>query len=89
MNHAEGRAHLREEVMRRGVVVHGSTGVSFTCTIVDISLGGARIQLYAPELPESDLTLIDAAMGTVHELRIAWRNGPFVGVEFTASVDLP
>ena len=75
--------------MRRGRVVHGATGATFPCTIIDISLGGARLQLYAPELPDGDLTLIDADRGTLHDLRIAWRNGDFVGVAFNATVELP
>jgi hypothetical protein len=82
------RAHPRTEVMRRGVVVD-QAGASFTCAIVDVSLGGARLQLFASDLPGGDLTLIDTAMGTVHELRVAWRNGDFVGVAFTATVALP
>jgi len=32
---------------------------------------------------------VDAAMGTVHQLRVAWRQGPFVGVAFQGSVELP
>jgi hypothetical protein len=85
----DDRAHPREEVMRRGVVVHGATGASIPCTIIDISLGGARLQLYAPNLPGDELSLIDADKGTMHDLRVAWRNGDFVGVAFEATVDLP
>ena len=86
---ADLRAHTRVEVMRRDVVVHRPTGDSFKCVIMDVSVGGARLLLYAPDLPDADLTLIDAQMGTLHELRVAWRNGGFVGVAFTASVALP
>ena len=75
--------------MRRGAVVHGPTGRSYTCVIVDVSLGGARLQLIAPDLPESGLALVDAQRGTVHELRIAWRSGPFVGVAFVGTVEAP
>ena len=85
---SDQRAHPREEVMRRGVVVHAASGRSFTCVIVDVSLGGARLQLYAPDLPDDDLTLLDPHRETAHSLRIAWRNGPFVGVAFTGTVEL-
>ena len=44
---ADQRAHPRQEAMRRGVVVHGRSGRSIPCVIVDVSLGGARLQLYA------------------------------------------
>ena len=83
------RAHPRAEVTRRGMVVHQPTGESFKCVIVDVSVGGARLQIYAEGLPEGDLTLVDAVTGTVHELRVAWRRGDLVGVAFTASVALP
>ena len=35
------------------------------------------------------LTLIDSEMGEIHELRIAWRSDPFLGVYFTSSLSLP
>ena len=82
------RQHPREQVMRRGVLVHGPTARSFTCTIVDVSLGGARLQLFAPDVPETGLTLVDAEQGSVHELRAVWRTEGFLGVAFVASVDL-
>ena len=75
--------------MRRGVVVHGPSGRSFTCVIVNVSLGGAKLQLIASGLPDGDLSLVDAQMGTGHELRIAWRNDPFVGVAFTGTEAVP
>jgi hypothetical protein len=76
--------------MRRGVLVHGPTGRSFTCLIVDVSLGGARLQLTAPEpLPEGQLSLIDGANATLHELRVAWRDPPFVGVAFIGTAPAP
>ena len=85
----ERRRHPREPAMRRGVVVHGPSGRSFTCVIVDVSLGGAKLQLIAPDLPSGDLSLIDGQKGTVHELRVAWRKDPFVGVAFTETASLP
>ena len=86
---AEQRAHPREPVQRRGLVVHGPTGRGFSCVIVDVSDGGARLHLLDPTFPPDELTLIDADMGEIHELRIAWRNGPYVGVAFTSSLPLP
>ena len=85
----EARTHPRTEVMRRGAMVHHASGRSFRCTIIDISLGGARVQLYAPDLPKEDLTLIDREMGTAHQLRVAWSFGPFMGVAFTSTESLP
>lgn len=69
--------------------MHDVSGATFRCTIVDVSLGGARLQLMVPDLPEDQLTLIDTVEGRSHKLRIVWRKGSFVGVEFASSVDLP
>ena len=69
--------------------MHHPSGRSFRCTIIDISVGGARVQLYAPDLPKEDLTLIDRDMGTAHQLRVAWSLGPFMGVAFTSTEPLP
>ena len=86
---AEKRRWPRQEVMRRGVVVHGPSGRSFTCVIVNVSLGGAKRQLTAPGLPHGDLGLVDPQVGAVHELRIAWRRDPFLGVDFTETAAVP
>ncbi len=75
--------------MRRGTVVHESSGRAYRCTILDLSIGGARLQLYAPDLPKEELTLLDPEMSTVHRLRLAWRVGPFIGVSFTTTTALP
>jgi hypothetical protein len=83
------RRHPREQVMRRGAIVHEPTGRSYSCVIVDVSLGGARLQLFAPDLPSDGLNLVDARRGTVHELRVAWRSGPFVGVAFVGTKEAP
>lgn len=69
--------------------MHDATGATFRCTIVDVSLGGARLQLIAPDLPGDELRLIDTAEGRSHELKVVWRKGAFLGVAFTSSADLP
>lgn len=76
-------------VVRQGIIVHDLSGRTFRCTIVDVSLGGARLQLIAPDLPPGDLTLLDRYAGVSHTLRIAWRAGPFLGAAFTSSAELP
>lgn len=76
-------------MVRRGVVLHTESAKTYRCTIVDISGGGARLQLIAPGLPDTGLTLIDAVEARAHEIRVAWRKGPFMGVAFLSSADLP
>lgn len=81
--------HTRTPVVRQGMLVHNLSGDTFRCTIVDVSLGGARLQLIAPDLPAGDLTLLDRHAGVSHALRIAWRAGPFIGAAFIRSSELP
>ena len=69
--------------------MHGPSGRGFSCVIVDLSKGGAKLQLFDPTFPITELTLIDAEVGEIHELRIAWRNDPYLGVAFTSSEPLP
>ena len=86
---SEKRAQPRQAVMRRGVVLDSAGHRSFGCLIVDLSIGGAKLQLFAPGLPNSGLSLIDRQAGRSHDLTIIWRQGPFLGVAFTGTAELP
>jgi hypothetical protein len=83
------RVHPRETVMRRGVVIHSETGQTYRCVIVDVSTGGAKLQLLAPGLPEGTLSLVDLGAAANHDLKVVWRTGPMVGVSFLSSSPLP
>jgi PilZ domain len=55
------------------------------CTILDLSSGGARIQLSDPGVTESNVNLAfskDVRKAT--RCRVVWRKGSIVGVEFLA-----
>ena len=78
----ENRRHLRHRVMRRGVLIHAPSGRSFSCLIVDLSLGGARLHLVAGDIPRRDLTLVDVRAGAAHDLRVVWSAVGVVGVAF-------
>ena len=84
-NWSEKRAHPREQVHRPGVVVHGRSGRSLACTIMDVSAGGARLLLSEPDLPDKGLTLIDQQMKTLADCKVVWRKGHFVGVSFAVA----
>ena len=58
---------------------------AFSCLIVDLSEGGARVQLLGEAPPDGEVTLMDARSGQIHEGRIVWRRGKFVGLSFTAT----
>ena len=82
------RRSNRLVVMRQGVIVTGG-GRRLRCMIVDVGVGGARLQVFSARLPEGRLTLLDPTMATVHELRPVWRRGPLTGVAFLASAEMP
>ena len=81
----ERRAHPREQVQRPGVVVHGRSGRSVACTIMDVSDGGARLLLSESDLPDRGLTLIDQQKKTLADCLVVWRKGHFVGVSFAVA----
>jgi hypothetical protein len=83
------RAHPRETVMRRGMVIHAETGQTYRCVVIDVSSGGAKLQLLVPGLPEGALSLVDLGAASNHDLRVVWRNDPLVGVAFLTSSPLP
>ncbi len=73
--------------MRPGTVVcSGERRVP--CLIVDLGVGGARLQLFSRPLPEEGLTLIDRSACSVHELRVIWRRGPLMGVAFAGTAQI-
>ena len=81
----ENRRHPRHRVMRRGVLIHAPTGRSFSCIIVDISVGGARLHLVGGDLPRKDLTLVDVRNGAAHDVRVVWAAVGVLGVAFDKS----
>jgi c-di-GMP-binding flagellar brake protein YcgR len=78
----ENRRHPRRKVMRRGVLVHAPSGRSFSCIIVDISMGGARLHLLGGDAPKNELTLVDVRAGSSHDLRVVWAACGVMGVAF-------
>jgi hypothetical protein len=84
---AEKRAHPRQDVLRPGRVVHGRTGRSVPCQIIDLSAGGARLLLQEDGLPDEGLTLIDQQLGSLNDCRVVWRKARLVGVCFVPAVE--
>lgn len=85
----EKRRHLRRARVGRAVLIHGPTGRTFACELLDFSEAGARLRLVSVDLPDRHLTLVDGERGLVHETRIVWREALLVGIEFTATAKVP
>ena len=83
----EKRAHPREEVLRPGVIVHGRSGRTVPCRIIDLSLGGARLLIEGDDVPDQGLTLIDQHAGTLNDCQVVWRRAKFAGVRFVPAAE--
>lgn len=85
----EPRREARHRVLRRAVLVKDGGGGSSSCLILDVSAGGARVQLLdGARLPDGSVTLVDARSGSLHEATVVWRSGPYAGVSFSSSCTL-
>ncbi|MDR3507899.1 MAG: PilZ domain-containing protein [Caulobacteraceae bacterium] len=76
------RAHPRRTTAWPGLVQIGEDDDHFSCTIRNISLGGARIAFDSDvDLPKS-LMLLAFPAGVVYEAIVAWRIGLDAGLTF-------
>lgn len=55
------------------------------CTVLDMSLEGARLQAPAVALPNEFTVLLEANSSLKRRCKVAWRKGFTVGVEFVGS----
>jgi hypothetical protein len=78
------RATLRHEVSVRGAVIIqvGEASRSVGCRLIDLSLGGARIELDEDCILPEKVKLTENCRGTVHECSVRWRNGREAGLGF-------
>lgn len=88
---APPRANRRRSPRRRtvlaGIIVTDSGG-SIACTIRDLGVTGAQVQIADRLPPSGEITLIDRTNGIAHQARVAWRSGNNLGLRFARSVDL-
>ena len=57
----------------------------FECLVIDISTGGAQLQLSCDMPPTDEFNFSFDGFRTTRQCRVAWRNNRNVGVEFLAS----
>ena len=87
--HFQRRASLRHEVSVRGkIIIAGVPTQTVACSVVDLSLGGARVTLdEACSLPEK-VMLFEAHQQNIYECIVRWQNGPTVGLNFLDQCNL-
>jgi len=82
---------LKEAINRRryirhaldaAAVIHVDAGHEIRCTLRDISVGGARLQLKAPSNIPTYFMLILPAEGIERSCTLVWKDGEQIGVRF-------
>jgi hypothetical protein len=84
---AEKRIHPRRRALLSGQIVTAE-GASAACTIVNLSVSGARVRLAAPQLLPREVCLIDISNGLAHDAVVSWSRGVSLGLHFERSLDL-
>jgi hypothetical protein len=78
----ERRKHPRSEINEPGYVSSG--GSVMRCTVLNISVEGAAIEVENPAFVPTQFRLVMANDRSVHECRIAWIQRNRIGVTFAA-----
>ena len=78
------RRDLRRKVINRVAKFQSDDGsLPRSCTITDISDGGARLYSEVEMPPKFSLAILSEGGGTWRQCRVVWRLGGELGVEFT------
>jgi hypothetical protein len=76
----DNRNSARRRVLKAGTISYQGSGIE--CTVHDISLGGANLEVESSSaIPDSFDLLIDAESGKLH-CHVVWRKERRIGVAF-------
>lgn len=88
-DYSDRREHPREPTNLRARVFYGHGMAHWAdCTIVDLSKGGARLQISSIYPLPSRFVLLQLLGGVVYDVRVRWRRGDMTGVSFDARTEL-
>jgi len=88
-DYSDRREHPREPTNLRARVFYGQGMAHWAdCTIVDLSKGGARLQISSIYPLPSRFVLLQLLGGVVYDVRVRWRRGDMTGVSFDARTEL-
>jgi DNA-binding response OmpR family regulator/cytoskeletal protein CcmA (bactofilin family) len=74
---AQRRRHRRFDTMQSGRIHHGG---GIDCVILDMSYGGAMIQLPAADIDCPQVFELELQSGSTHRCQVRWRSGDRIGV---------
>ena len=88
-DYSDRREHPREPTNLRARVFYGQGMAHWAdCSIVDLSKGGARLQISSIYPLPSRFVLLQLLGGVVYDVRVRWRRGDMTGVSFDARTEL-
>jgi hypothetical protein len=86
---SDGREEARLRAFVGGKLVYGEElSLSTDCVLKDVSHTGARVRLSSPQALPDELYLIILKDGLSHHARVAWRDYPYMGLQFLDTMDL-
>ena len=88
-DYTDRREHPREPTSLRARVFYGKEMAHWAdCSIVDLSKGGARLQISAIYHLPSRFVVLQLLGGVVYDVRVRWRRGDMTGVAFDAQTQI-
>ena len=88
-DYTDRREHPRELTSLRARVFYGKEMAHWAdCSIVDLSKGGARLQISAIYPLPSRFVVLQLLGGVVYDVRVRWRRGDMTGVSFDAQTQI-
>ena len=89
LNDIDRRESPRQDTNLRARVFYGPAMAHWAdCSIVDLSKGGARLQISSIYPLPSRFVLLQLLGGVVYDVRVRWRRGDMTGVSFDAQVNI-
>jgi hypothetical protein len=79
------RREQRKRTLINGRVVHQDVGGSLDCTILDLSVSGARIRTAPGHVLPSHFHLINMRDRTAYEVKVVWQKDQFAGLQFDST----
>jgi hypothetical protein len=79
----EKRKSLRRSVRQPAVILNNNGSILGSCTILDVSASGAKLQPRAPtEVPDDFILVLSKDAQVRRRCKIAWRSEAAIGVRF-------
>lgn len=82
LKHVFDRRHKRADITRPVYILYDTASPLFECTLLDISDGGARMDVGTLKLPDTFILLLTPHADVRRFCRTVWRRGTQIGVRF-------